>query len=163
MNGVECGNNQYNLNCVENTIVTQISSWEATGWFRNSGTNAERCNDGKNHDGYEDILEIICVVMLGVVEDLLFDCFVFTRPYGACSFGEIYSPSVHCPVQIHGKTRKQRLLSTEQNPSSKRYTALVPEHRWMLMSGRQLLIPSCFGSKTVPIIRRPRGTIQTPP
>ena len=43
--------------------------------------------------------------------------YYYVNLYAACSSGEIYSPSVHCPVQIHGKTRKQRLLSTEQNPS----------------------------------------------
>jgi hypothetical protein len=27
--------------------------WEATGWFKNTGDNREKCNDGKNHNGYE--------------------------------------------------------------------------------------------------------------
>ena len=40
-----------NKNTIEN--FTQVSNWEATSWFRNTGTDAERCNDGKNHNGYE--------------------------------------------------------------------------------------------------------------
>ena len=51
-------------------VVEEKNGWEATTWFKHTGTDAERCNDGKNHNGYEykykkkRNTEIICVVML---------------------------------------------------------------------------------------------------
>ena len=61
--------------CGNSWCCRRKNGWEATTWFKHTGTDAERCNDGKNHNGYEykynaeRNTEIICVVMLGVVEE----------------------------------------------------------------------------------------------
>jgi len=41
-----------NFECVKRGV--EYGKWETTGWFNpNASTRAEKCNDGKNHNGYE--------------------------------------------------------------------------------------------------------------
>ena len=38
--------------CGNSWCCKRKSEWSPTGWFRHSGSNANRCNDGNYHDGY---------------------------------------------------------------------------------------------------------------
>ena len=41
------------FNTSKNNVKENFTNnWQSTGWFKNSGSYAERCNDGKYHNGY---------------------------------------------------------------------------------------------------------------